>query len=61
MEKHGFVVLTEVGTVREAYLEFVHLLRAFFDEPSERKERCKGSVHFNERGIPMVRVCEVTA
>ncbi|CAM9286061.1 unnamed protein product, partial [Hapterophycus canaliculatus] len=53
MEKHGFVVLTETGAVREAYLEFMELLKAFFDGDSGRKESCKGGVHFNERGIPM--------
>lgn len=55
MEKHGFVVLTEVGAVRDTYLEFATLLKAFFEGPSEWKEGCKGGVHFNERGIPMVR------
>lgn len=55
MEKHGFVVLTEVGAIRETYLKFMQLLKAFFDGDSERKEACKGGVHFNERGIPMVR------
>lgn len=55
MEKHGFVVLTEIGAIRDAYLEFMHLLRAFFAGVSDWKEACKGEVHFNERGIPMVR------
>lgn len=55
MEKHGFVVLTEVGAVRDTYLEFAALLKAFFEGPSDWKEACKGGVHFNERGIPMVR------
>lgn len=55
MEKHGFVVLTETGAIRDAYLEFMELLKAFFDSDSDWKESCKGGVHFNERGIPMVR------
>lgn len=55
MEKHGFVVLTETGAIRDAYLEFMELLKAFFDGGSDWKETFKGRVHFNERGIPMVR------
>lgn len=55
MEKHGFVVLTETGAIREAYLEFMQLLKAFFSGGSGWKESCKGGVYFNERGIPMVR------
>lgn len=55
MEKHGFVVLTETGAIREAYLEFMQLLKAFFGGGSAWKESCKGGVYFNERGIPMVR------
>lgn len=55
MEKHGFIVLTETGAIRDAYVEFMELLKAFFDGDSEFKESCKGGVHFNERGIPMVR------
>lgn len=54
MEKHGFVVLTDVGVIRQTYLEFVQLLKAFFEEPADAKESCKGAIHFNERGIPMV-------
>eukprot|EP00752_Nemacystus_decipiens_P018464 g16554.t1 len=53
MEKHGFVVLTETGVIREAYLEFMRLLKAFFGGESDWKESCKGGVYFNERGIPM--------
>ncbi|CAN0142633.1 unnamed protein product, partial [Laminaria digitata] len=53
MEKHGFVVLTEVGVIRKAYLEFMQLLKAFFEGDSDWKETKKGGVHFNERGIPM--------
>ncbi|CAN0466223.1 unnamed protein product, partial [Ectocarpus sp. 8 AP-2014] len=53
MEKHGFVVLTETGAIRDAYLEFMELLKAFFDGDSGWKEAFKGEVHFNERGIPM--------
>ncbi|CAM9567290.1 unnamed protein product [Scytosiphon promiscuus] len=53
MEKHGFVVLTETGAVRDAYIEFMELLKAFFDGNPNWKESCKGGVHFNERGIPM--------
>ncbi|CAM9332180.1 unnamed protein product [Ectocarpus sp. 12 AP-2014] len=53
MEKHGFVVLTETGAIRDAYLEFMELLKAFFDGGSGWKEAFKGRVHFNERGIPM--------
>ena len=56
MEKHGFVVLTETGAIREAYLEFMKLLKAFFGGESDWKESCKGGVYFNERGIPMVRI-----
>lgn len=56
MEKHGFVVLTDIGAVRGAYLEFIQVLKAFFDTPSTSKEACKGAVYFNERGIPMVSV-----
>ena len=55
MEKHGFVVLTEVGAVRKAYLEFMQHLKAFFEGDSDWKETKKGGVHFNERGIPMVK------
>lgn len=55
MEKHGFVVLTETGAIRKAYLEFMELLNAFFGGDSDWKESCKGGVYFNERGIPMVR------
>lgn len=55
MEKHGFVVLTEVGGVRKAYLEFMQHLKAFFEGDSDWKETKKGGVHFNERGIPMVK------
>ncbi len=55
MEKHGFVVLTETGAIREAYLEFMQLLKGFFGGGDDRKESRKGGVHFNERGIPMVR------
>lgn len=55
MEKHGFVVLTETGAIRDAYLEFMELLKAFFDGGFDWKETFKGRVHFNERGIPMVR------
>lgn len=54
MEKHGFVVLTETGAIRDAYVKFMALLKAFFECDSEFKESCKGGVHFNERGIPMV-------
>ena len=54
MEKHGFVVLTEVGAIRKAYLGFMQLLKAFFEGDSDWKETKKGGVHFNERGIPMV-------
>eukprot|EP00904_Undaria_pinnatifida_P000552 jgi/Undpi1/10498/HiC_scaffold_29.g12948.m1 len=53
MEKHGFVVLTEVGAIRKAYLGFMQLLKAFFEGDSDWKETKKGGVHFNERGIPM--------
>lgn len=56
MEKHGFVVLADIGIIRRTYLECMRLLKGFFEEPSESKEACKGTVHFNERGIPMVRV-----
>lgn len=55
MEKHGFVVLTEVGAIRKAYLGFMQLLKAFFEGDSDWKETKKGGVHFNERGIPMVK------
>ena len=55
MEKHGFIVLTEVGAIRKAYLEFMQLLKAFFEGDSDWKETKKGRVHFNERGIPMVK------
>eukprot|EP00903_Cladosiphon_okamuranus_P013737 g12788.t1 len=53
MEKHGFVVLTETGAIRKAYLEFMKLLKAFFEGDADWKESCKGGVYFNERGIPM--------
>lgn len=55
MEKHGFVVLTEVGAIRKAYLGFMQLLKAFFEGGPDWKETKKGGVHFNERGIPMVK------
>lgn len=63
MEKHGFVVFTETCAIRDAYLEFMGLLKAFFDGDLDWKESCKGGVHFNERGIPMVRpqVCLPTS
>lgn len=54
MEKHGFVVLTETGAIRDAYVRLMELLKGFFDGGPEFKESCKGGVHFNERGIPMV-------
>lgn len=56
MEKHGFIVLTDIGVIRRTYLELMRLLKAFFGVPAEAKELCKGAVHFNERGIPMVRI-----
>lgn len=59
MEEHGFVVLTETGAIREAYLEFMQLLKEIFGGDDGRKESCKGGVHFNERGIPMVRKAQV--
>ncbi|CAM9365519.1 unnamed protein product [Choristocarpus tenellus] len=54
MQKHGYVVLTNVGPVQRRYLEIEKKIRSFFSCcPSSIKEATKGEVYFNERGIPM--------
>lgn len=57
MEKHGFVVLTDIEILFKRYPSHMKLIKAFFDEPPAAKEACKGGVYFSERGIPMVRAC----
>ncbi|CAM9825273.1 unnamed protein product [Discosporangium mesarthrocarpum] len=54
MERHGFVVLTDVGPIQARYLRLEELLQSFFMRCSaDDKASAKGRIYFNERGIPM--------
>ena len=56
LKKHGYFVATEIGAALENDVASIEAeLENFFAKAPERKEKCRGAVYANERGLPMFR------
>ena len=54
--RHGYFVATEIGAALENDVASIEAeLENFFAKAPERKEKCRGAVYANERGLPMFR------
>uniref|UniRef100_A0A7S4DAX6 Isopenicillin N synthase-like Fe(2+) 2OG dioxygenase domain-containing protein n=2 Tax=Heterosigma akashiwo TaxID=2829 RepID=A0A7S4DAX6_HETAK len=54
IQRHGFVVLTDIGIVENNYNALIAEFQNFIENNDrQEKEKLKGPVYFNERGVPM--------